>query len=71
MDTNTKARNVHDDDSVFDDADVLLALAQSASTRAAKEEVAMNDGLGIPTLGSDKGKIVVRQPPEGRQFAQH
>lgn len=61
MDTASKTRNVHNDDSVFVDADAPLALVQSSFARAAKEEVARNDGLGIPTHGSDKGKLVVRQ----------
>src|SRR6202161_3430522 len=50
------ARKISDseahDDSVFDDADALIALAQKSFTRAAKEEVAKNDSLGIPTHGS-------------------
>jgi DNA-directed RNA polymerase subunit alpha len=66
-----KTRAIHDDDSVFDDADALLALAQNAFTRAAKEEVAKNDSLNIPTHGSHNGRLVVRQPPKRRSLAQH
>ena len=71
MDTARKPRDIHDDDGVFDDADALIALAQNSFERAAKEEVAKNDSLGIPTHGSAKGKLVVRHPPKGRPLAQH
>lgn len=71
MDTATKTRGVHNDDSAFNDADALLALALKSFARAATKEVAKNDSLGIPTYGSDKGKLVVRQPPKGRPRAQH
>jgi hypothetical protein len=53
-----------DDDSVFDDADALIALAQRSFEQAAKAEVARNDGLGIPTHGAVGRKLVVRQPPK-------
>lgn len=52
-----------DDDSVFDDADALIALAQRSFTKAAKRAVAENDALGIPSPGSVGGKIVFRIPP--------
>ncbi|MBF0562014.1 MAG: hypothetical protein HQL37_08330 [Alphaproteobacteria bacterium] len=52
-----------DDDSVFDDADALIALAQRSFTKAAKRAVAENDALGIPTSGSVNGQIVFRVPP--------
>jgi hypothetical protein len=50
-------REAHDD-SVFDDADALIALAKKSFARAAKEEVAKNDSLGIATHGSADGKLV-------------
>jgi hypothetical protein len=62
-------REAHDD-SVFDDADALIALAQKSFKRAAKEEVAKNDSLGIPTHGSADGKLVVRQPTKAKAFTQ-
>ena len=58
-----------DDDSVFDDADALIALAQKSFTAAAKAAVAENDRLGIPTPGSVHGKLVMRQPPKTRTHA--
>ncbi|MBF0563410.1 MAG: hypothetical protein HQL37_15680 [Alphaproteobacteria bacterium] len=51
------------DDSVFDDADALIALAQKSFTKAAKRAVAENDTLGIPSPGSVNGQIVFRTPP--------
>lgn len=65
-----KTRSIEVDDSVFDDADALFALAQRAFDRAAKAEVAKNDALGIPTHGSVGGKLVVRQPPKVRHSSQ-
>ena len=59
-----KARhNESNDDSVFDDADALILLAQRSFTKAAKRAVAENDALGIPSPGSIDGKIVFRVPP--------
>ncbi|MBF0568544.1 MAG: hypothetical protein HQK95_06700 [Nitrospirae bacterium] len=52
-----------DDDSIFDDADALIALAQKSFTRAAKKAVAENDALGIPTHYSEGGKLLVHMPP--------
>ena len=50
------------DDSVFDDADALIAQAQRSFDRAAKAQVAENDRLGITTHGSLDGKLVERRP---------
>ncbi len=52
-----------DDDSIFDDVEALIALAQKSFTKAAKKSVAENDALGIPTHGSVDGRLVVRMPP--------
>lgn len=60
-----------DDDSVFDDADALIALAQTSFDEAAKEAVAENDALGIPTHGAVGGDLVVRLPPKAKPPAQH
>jgi hypothetical protein len=55
-----------DNDSVFDDADALIALAQKSFSRAAKAEVAENDRRGIATHGAVGGKLKVRQPHKPR-----
>ncbi|MCG6553280.1 MAG: hypothetical protein L7F77_13225 [Candidatus Magnetominusculus sp. LBB02] len=52
----------HDDNSIFDDAEALIALAQESFKSAAQKAVAENDALGIPTHGSVNGKLVVRMP---------
>ncbi|MBF0565499.1 MAG: hypothetical protein HQK89_09675 [Nitrospirae bacterium] len=52
-----------DDDSIFDDAEALIELAQKSFTKAAKKAIAENDALGIPSPGSVDGKIVFRMPP--------
>lgn len=52
-----------DDDSIFDDAEALIALAQKSFTKAAKKAVAENDALGIPTHYSVDGKLLVHTPP--------
>jgi hypothetical protein len=49
-------------DSVFDDADALIAQAQRSFDRAAKAQVAENDRLGIATHGAVDGKLVERRP---------
>lgn len=54
----------HNDDSIFDDAEALIALAQASFKRAAKKAVAENDALGIPTHGAINGKLVVHMPPQ-------
>lgn len=59
-------RDTGSDDSVFDDAEALIALAQRSFTTAARAAVAENDRLGIPTHGSIGGKLVARQPPKAR-----
>ncbi|MBF0520260.1 MAG: hypothetical protein HQK92_11105 [Nitrospirae bacterium] len=51
-----------DEDSVFDNVDVLIELAQKSFTEAAKKAVAENDALGIPTHGSVGGTLIVRTP---------
>lgn len=60
-----------DDDSVFDDADALIALAQASFTRAAQDQVAENDRRGIPTHGAVGGKLTVRQPRRMKTLDQH
>ena len=50
------------DDSVFDDADALIAFAQQSFDKAAKAQVAENDHLGIATHGAVDGKLVERRP---------
>jgi hypothetical protein len=60
-----------DNDSVFDDADALIALAQKSFKRAAQEQVGENDRLGIATHGAAGGKLKVRQPPKPRTPGQH
>ncbi|MBF0539799.1 MAG: hypothetical protein HQL03_16280 [Nitrospirae bacterium] len=64
-----KPTQPNDDDSIFDDAEALIALAQKSFTKAAKKAVAENDSLGIPTHGSVDGKLVVHMPPPKK--AQH
>lgn len=51
-------------DPIFDNPEVVSAVAQRAFHRAKREAIAENDRLGIPSYGSENGKIVVRQPPE-------
>ena len=60
-----------DDDSVFDDADALIALAQKSFTRAAHAQVSENDRLGITTHGAVGGKLRTRQPRKARTLDQH
>lgn len=60
-----------DDDSVFDDADAVIALAQTCFDAAAKAEVRKNDRLGIPTHGAVDGKLVVRLPPKAVPRVEH
>jgi hypothetical protein len=55
-----KRKDAVNDDTLFDDPDALIALAQRAFSRAAKAEVAENERLGIATHGAVNGKIVVR-----------
>ncbi|MBF0463885.1 MAG: hypothetical protein HQK88_01810 [Nitrospirae bacterium] len=52
-----------DDDSVFDNADALIELAQKSFTEAAKKAAAKHDALGIPTHYSVGGKLEVYTPP--------
>jgi hypothetical protein len=66
-----KRKDTVNDDALFDDADALIALAQRSFARAAKEEVAENDRLGIPTHGAVKGKLVVRRPVKARVVSHH
>ena len=57
-----KKRNpVKSDASVFDDANALAELVQRSFKKAAKEAVAENDRLGIPTHGTRRGKLTVRK----------
>jgi hypothetical protein len=53
---------LQDDDSIFDDADALIALAQKSFAKATKKAIAENDVLGIPSPYSRNGKIYFRQP---------
>ena len=55
-----------DPDAIFDDFDKLVEIAQKSFSEAAQAAVAENDRLGIPTHGSENGKLVVRQPPKPR-----
>jgi hypothetical protein len=66
-----KRKDTVNDDALFDDADALIALAQRSFARAAKEEVAENDRLGIPTHGAVKGKLVIRRPVKARAVSHH
>ena len=50
------------DDSVFDDAEALIAQAQRSFDKAAHAQVAENDRLGITTHGAVDGKLVERRP---------
>ena len=50
------------DESVFDDADALIAFAQRSFDKAAKAQVAENDRLAIATHGAVNGKLVERRP---------
>jgi hypothetical protein len=50
------------DESMFDDADALIAFAQRSFDKAAKAQVAENDRLGIATHGAVNGKLVERRP---------
>ncbi len=50
------------DDSVFDDAEALIAFAQRSFDKAAKAQVAENDRLGIATHGAVDGELVERRP---------
>jgi hypothetical protein len=62
-----KTRNRQaDEDSVFDDPDRLIALAERSFEKAARAEVARNDSLGLPTHGAVGGKLVVRRSPGAR-----
>jgi hypothetical protein len=56
-------------DRVFDDAEALIALAQSSFLKAARAEVALNDRLGIATHGASGGEIVTRRPAKPRKTA--
>lgn len=55
---------VRNDNSIFDDADALIAIAQKSFTKTAKNAVDENDRLGIPTHGSIDGKLVVHHSPK-------
>ena len=50
------------DDSVFEDAEALIAQAQRSFDRAAKVQVAENDRRGITTHGAVNGKLIERRP---------
>ena len=46
--------------------DRVLEIAIRAFARAAKQAIAENDRLGIPSYGGEGGKIVVRHPPQAK-----
>ena len=55
---------IRNDDSIFDDADSLIAIAQKSFANSAKKAVDENDRLRIPTHGSIGGKLVVHHSPK-------
>jgi succinate dehydrogenase/fumarate reductase flavoprotein subunit len=52
--------------SILDDPEALTQIAIRAFARAKDEAIRENDRLGVPSYGSEGGKIVVRQPPPRR-----
>jgi hypothetical protein len=54
---------VRPDNSIFDDPDKLISMAQTSFAKASRKAVAENDQLGIPTHGSIGKKLVVRTSP--------
>lgn len=63
-----KGRAMNNDIQIFDNFKALTALVQKSFNQAAKDAVAENDRLGIPTHGSSNGKLIVRQPPPIKTF---
>jgi hypothetical protein len=55
-----------DADPIIANPELLTAIAIRAFARAKAEALAENDRLGIPSYGSEGGKIVVRHPPQRR-----
>ncbi|QWR76817.1 hypothetical protein [Candidatus Magnetomonas plexicatena] len=55
-----------DDDSIFDNADALIELAQKSFSEAARKAAAKHDALGIPTHYAIGGKLEVYTPPRDK-----
>jgi hypothetical protein len=53
-----------DDGGMFSHPELLTEIAIRAFAKAAAQAIAENDRLGIPSYGSEGGKIVVRHPPK-------
>lgn len=64
MTTDKEPKEPEFDDSIFDDEEALIALAQKSFNEATRKAIEENDRLGIPSYGSEGGKIVVRYPPK-------
>jgi hypothetical protein len=67
MTTVKKKQPVRPNAPELDEDELFEKTIVDAMTQAAKDAVAENDRLGIPSVGYTNGKRVVRQPPKKPQ----